>query len=104
MRTTRFVFGAIFALVLCSAVASASPVTLSVLDHPFNVDGGGSFTGKVNDGAAFQVYCIDFENTVGVPSQFAVNVSTLGELVKTRYGTTMAADFSFGGLTPECLR
>lgn len=76
-----------------SAPAAAS--ILKVETQSFNVLDGGQFTATL-DGLGILMYCVDDKNYLAVPGEYEVNVSTMADLSKTRYGTTPTGSFFYG--------
>lgn len=79
-----------------SAIASATSIT--VAEQNFNVNGGGAFSAYLNgnSGQTFEVYCVDYRNTISPPDTFDVNIDRLSTGIgDTRYGTTPESGFSF---------
>jgi hypothetical protein len=107
MKTTKLLFATIFLLALATS-AVASPVYLTLTGLPNETaGGGGQFTATLSSDPTKELllYCIDYIGEVGYPPDpaFQVNltdVATLSQVTSnTRYGTTPAGSFSFGGST-----
>lgn len=91
-------------LALASSVVASPLLTLTGLPNETE-GGGGQFSAflSTNPTQEFFVYCVDYIGEVGNPPDpaFAVNLTDVDNLTQvtdnTRYGTTPAGSFSFGG-------
>lgn len=84
-------------LLMAAGVSLSATPILTLTSQSFSIDGGGQFTGTLsnNPSQQLQAYCVDFNNFASVGNAYDVNVSTMGDLSKTRYGTTAQSAFTY---------
>lgn len=86
------------ALIVLAGSASlfATPIMIQFKGQTFDIAGGGQFAARLStDVTDISTYCVDFNNYINPSGTYNVNVSTLGDLSNTRYGTTSASAFTF---------
>lgn len=96
MNINRLTRGLLQGILLLASGATLSALPILTIDsHNLPYDSGGQFTARLDNGAPFHVYCVDFNNFAFVNQSFEVNVSTVNDLSATRYGTTATSAFSY---------
>jgi hypothetical protein len=86
---SKFIYQTAFALLTITSAANAGTVPLNVLSYNFPLDGGGGGATATLNGVPVEIYCDDFNNDIGAPSDNSANVTTLGtnaNLIDTRFG------------------
>src|SRR5882724_3238539 len=87
----RWFFKACAPCMLWLAFSVASFGDTLYLDHSFDIENGGQFTGYLasNPSQTLYLYCVDYANTLTSPVE--VNISTplsMSDISNTRFGTT----------------
>ncbi len=80
------------------AFAAPIQVNFTKVGHDYSIDGGGRFQGQVNSGPVFDLFCIDYQNSINQTSYNAY-LSDSTDLSKTRYGTTSSFAYNPGSGT-----
>ena len=85
----RSILSAGFVLVSIALTANAGTVQLVPTSYNFPLAGGGGGAAATLNGAAVEIYCDDFDNSISLSSNNAADVTTLGigaNLSETRFG------------------
>jgi len=98
MRTIRRIasFGLLWLTFAALSFAAPVLVNLKVTGYDYPILSGGRFQGSVDNGPSFDMFCVDWRNTInpfGV--EYPAYISDAGDIGKTRSGVLNPSDFTY---------
>ncbi len=101
IKRSKFAAFALLWLALSGLTLSATPllVNFEIVDHNYPILNGGRFGATINNGPVFNVFCVDFQNSINIITPdpnfaYPAYISDATDLSKTRYGTTSSFQYN----------